>query len=104
VSGLKSAWEISLEKSDKLNPELKNRKKLTKEQKAEIAEIRTETKAAIADKDVSLDYKIKKLADRVPPESLESEKETLKKEFNDIKEKLEEEMEKKIEAIYQQNQ
>lgn len=104
MSGLKSAWEISLEKSDKLNPELKNRKKLTKEQKAEIAEIRKETKAAIADKDISLDYKIKKLIDRVPPESLEAEKETLKKEFNDIKEQLEQEMEKKIEAIYQQNQ
>ena len=70
-----------------------------KEQKTEIAEIRTETKAAIADKDVSLDYKIRKLADRIPPERLESEKEILKKEFNDIKEKLEEEMEKKIEEI-----
>ena len=37
--------------------ELKNRKKLTKEQKAEIAEIRTEAKVAIADKDVSLEQK-----------------------------------------------
>ncbi len=104
MSGLKSAWEISLEKSDKLNPELKNRKKLTKAQKAEIAEIRKETKAAIADKDISLDYKIKKLVDRVPPERIENEKETLKQEFNDIKEKLEKEMEEKIEAVYQQNQ
>ena len=103
MSGLKSAWEISLEKSNKLNPELKNRKKLTKEQKEEIAEIRKETKASIADKDVTLDYKIKKLADRVPPESLQSEIEKLKEEFKKDKEEMEAEMEKKIEAIYQQN-
>ena len=103
MSGLKSAWEISLEKSNKLNPELKNRKKLTKEQKTKIAEIRKETKAAIADKDISLDYKIKKLEDRVPPERLEGEREILRKEFNDIKEKFEKEMEEKIDAIYQKD-
>ena len=100
VSGLKSSWEISLEKSDKQIPELKNRKKLTQEEKNEIAEIRKETKAVIADKDVSLNYKIKKLVDRVSPERLDSEREILKKEFNDIKESLEREMEEKIEAIY----
>jgi len=103
MSGLKSAWEISLEKSDKLDPEIKNRKKLTKEQKSQIAEIRKETNAAIADKEVSLDYKIKKLVDRVSPEKFKSEKEILIKDFNDNKKKLQQEMEEKIEAIYQQN-
>ena len=33
MSGLKSAWEISLEKSDKLVPEVKKQKKLTAKQK-----------------------------------------------------------------------
>ena len=103
MSGLKSAWEISLEKSDKLDPEIKNRKKLTKEQKSQIAEIRKETNAAIANKEVSLDYKIKKLVDRVSPEKFKSEKEILIKDFNDNKKKLQQEMEEKIEAIYQQN-
>jgi hypothetical protein len=103
MSGLKSAWEISLEKSNELNPELKNRKKLTKEQKAEIAEIRKDGKATIADKDVTLDFKIKKLPDRVPPESLPGEINLLKEEFLKEKEEIEAEMEKKIEAIYQQS-
>ena len=37
MSGLKSAWELSLERSNKLVPELKSQKKLTKKQKQEIA-------------------------------------------------------------------
>ena len=54
MSGLKSAWELSLERSEKLVPELKNKKKITKKQKEKIAEIRKEYKAKIADKDVML--------------------------------------------------
>ena len=33
MSGLKSAWEISMEKSDKLVPEIKKHKKLTTKQR-----------------------------------------------------------------------
>ena len=33
MSGLKSAWELSLERSEKLVPELKTKKKITKKQK-----------------------------------------------------------------------
>ena len=40
MSGLKSSWELSLERSDDLVPELKTKKKLTKKQKEQIAEIR----------------------------------------------------------------
>ena len=35
MSGLKSSWELSLERSDDLVPELKSKKKLTKKQKDE---------------------------------------------------------------------
>ena len=42
MSGLKSAWELSLERSEKLVPELKNKKKITKKQKEKIDEIRKE--------------------------------------------------------------
>jgi len=70
MSGLKSAWELSLERSDKLAPELKNQKKLTKKQKQEIAEIRNDYAARIADKDVTFQDKIRKLSDRIPPDEI----------------------------------
>ena len=42
MSGLKSSWELSLEKSEKLVPELKNKKKVTDKQKQIISDIRQE--------------------------------------------------------------
>lgn len=99
MSGLKSAWEISMEKSDKLVPEVKKRKKLTARQKKDIAEIRREFKAKIADKDITLQHKLNYLDERTPPELLEMESEKLKQEFAEEKEQLEKEMETQIEAI-----
>ncbi len=37
MSGLKSAWELSLERSEKLVPELKNKKKLPKNKRKKLA-------------------------------------------------------------------
>lgn len=99
MSGLKSAWEISMEKSDKLVPEVKKQKKLTVKQKEQIAEVRKEFKAKIADKDVTLQHKLNHLAERTPPEQLAIESEQLKKDFVEEKEQLEKEMETQIEAI-----
>lgn len=99
MSGLKSAWEISLEKSDKLVPEVKKQKKLTAKQKEQIAEIRKEFKAKIADKDVTHQHKLNHLADRTPPDQMAAESEKLKQEFVEEKEQLEKEMEAQIEAI-----
>ena len=99
MSGLKSAWEISMEKSDKLVPEVKKQKKLTAKQKEQIAEIRKDFKAKIADKDVTHQHKLNHLAERTRPEDLEIESEKLKQEFVEEKEQLEKEMEVQIEAI-----
>ena len=104
MSGLKSAWEISMEKSDKLVPEVKKQKKLTARQKENIAEIRKEFKAKIADKDVTLQHKLNHLAERTPPEDLEIESEKLKQEFAEEKEQLEKEMETQVEAIRKPSQ
>ena len=100
MSGLKSAWEISMEKSDKLVPEIKKQKKLTAKQKEHIAEIRKEFKAKIADKDVTLQHKLNRLSERTLPEDLAIESERLKLEFSEEKEQLEKEMEKQVEAIH----
>ena len=99
MSGLKSAWEISMEKSDKLVPGGKKRKKLTAKQKQQIAEIRKEFKANIADKDITLQHTLKCLDERTPPELLLPESEKLKQEFAEDKERLEKEMEAEIEAV-----
>ena len=61
MSGLKNAWEISLEKTDKSDPDSEKRKSLTDEQKKDIAEIRNEYKAKFADIDITLQFKLGKL-------------------------------------------
>ncbi len=100
MSGLKSAWELSLEKSDKMDPGLKKRKKLTQKQKEQISEIRKDYKAKIADKEITLQYKLQNLADRTPPEQLQEVAEQLKQEFAEEKEALEKELEGKIESFH----
>ena len=99
MSGLKSAWELSLERSEKLVPELKNKKKITKRQKEKISDIRKEYKAKIADKDVMMQDKLRKLHDRIPPEEVKYVMEALQKEFVEEKKALEEKMEKEIESV-----
>ena len=99
MSGLKSSWELSLERSEDLVPELKSKKKLTKKKKNQIAEIRIDFTAQIADRDVTMQDKVRKLSDRVPPEEVAEAKMKLEVQFRDDKQSLEEEMEKEIESI-----
>ena len=99
MSGLKSSWELSLKRSDDLVPELKSKKKLTKKQKQQIAEIRKEYAAKIADRDVTMQDKVRKLPDRVPPEEIAEAKINLENQFRDEKASLAKEMEKEIESI-----
>jgi hypothetical protein len=99
MSGLKSSWELSLERSEDLVPELKSKKKLTKKKKDQIAEIRIDFTAKIADHDVTMQDKVRKLSDRVPPEEVAGAKMKLEAQFRDDKQSLEEEMEKEIESI-----
>ena len=99
MSGLKSAWELSLERSEKLVPELKHKKKITKKQKEKISEIRKEYKAKIADKDIMLQDKLRKIHDHAPPEDIQMVIQELKNIFMDEKKVFEEEMEKKIESV-----
>ncbi|MFT4577875.1 MAG: hypothetical protein ACI8PD_000977 [Nitrospinales bacterium] len=99
MSGLKSSMELSLERSDDLVPELKSKKKLTKKQKDQIAEIRVDFTAQIADRDVTMLDKVRKLTDRVPPEEVADAKMILEAQFRDDKKSLEEEMEKEIESV-----
>jgi hypothetical protein len=98
MSGLKSSWELSLEKSEKLVPELKNKKKVTDKQKQIIIDIRQEYKAKIADKDIMLQDKLKKLHDQIPPNEISIVTEQLQVEFSEQKKSLVDEMEQEIES------
>ena len=99
MSNLKSSWELSLERSDDLVPELKSKKKLTKKQKDQIAEVRKDYTAQIADRDVMVQDKVRKLPDRVPPEEIENARSELETQFRQEKKSLEEKMEQEIESI-----
>ena len=99
MSGLKSSWELSLERSDDLVPELKSKKKLTKKQKEQIAEIRKEYAAKTADRDITMQDKVRNLPDRVPPEEIAEAKINLETQFREEKASLAKEMEKEIESI-----
>ena len=99
MSGLKSSWELSLERSEKLVPELKNKKKITKQQKEKINDIRREYQAKIADKDVMMQDRLRKLHDRIPPDEIQYATVELQKEFADEKKSFEEKMEEEIESI-----
>lgn len=101
MSGLKSAWEISLEKSKKIVPQ-ETRKGLTGDQKNAIAEIRKEFKAKIADKELTLQHQLNKLSERVPPERLAASAGELKKKFAEEKQAMEKEMDNRVEAIHNQ--
>lgn len=103
MSGLRNAWEISLEKTDKNDPDRKKRKALTDDQKKAIAEVRNEFKAKFADIDISLQFKLGKLPDRTPPEEREAVAESLKSEFAKEKKSLESQEESRIEAIRKQS-
>ena len=98
MSGLKSAWELSLKRSDELVPELKNKKKITKKQKELISEIRKEYKAKIADKDIMLQDQLRKIHDRTPPEEIQIVIDELQNKFGEEKKLLEEEMDRQIES------
>ena len=99
MSGLKSSWELSLERSNDLVPEFKSKKKMTKKQKEQIAEIRKEYAAKTADRDVTMQDKVRKLPDRVPPEEIAEAKINLETQFREEKASLAKEMEKEIESI-----
>ncbi|MBI4665805.1 MAG: hypothetical protein HY751_05265 [Nitrospinae bacterium] len=94
---MKSALELAMEKAAKLTGgELKS---LSASQKAAIAEARSKTEAKIAEAKIMLDEKMKKIAGR--PEyaaALEEAKENFRQE----KTRVEEALEREIEAIRRQ--
>lgn len=90
--GPKSAIELAMEK---LRAEGFDEKRLTDEQKSEIAEIRSRYRARIAELEIQQEGKLRAAA------SFE-EIETLKGEATTEKKRLEEEMEKRVSEVREQ--
>jgi len=95
---LKSAWEIALEKTGKYKAEAKE-ERLTPEQRERIREIENEYQAKIAEKEIMLQSKIKKLERDYGPLEAQRQAETLRQELEREKAALMEEKSKKIEAV-----
>jgi uncharacterized membrane protein YkoI len=95
---LKSAWEIALEKTGKFKPSA-DESKLSQEQKDMIAEIEREYQAKLAEKEIMLQSKIKKLERGSSPIEFHQQAEALRQEAEREKVALQEEKAKKIEAI-----
>ncbi len=92
---LKSAWELALEKLD-ADPDTAARK-LTEEQKAEIAELRRQLQAKIAETEIALQSSIRTAVERGDYSEVENIREKLGAE----KKRLNAEWERKIEKVRQ---
>ncbi len=90
---LKSAWELALEKLD-ADPDTAARK-LSDEQKAEIAELRRQLQAKIAEAEISLQSSIRAAVERGDYSEIENMREKLSAE----KQRLNSEWERKIEKV-----
>ncbi len=103
--GMKSAWELAMEKTERLAEEGRlERKHLSEEQRARISELEKEYEAKVAEKDIMLQETIKEALRRWTPGETEALIEGLKEKFNNEKQTLIEEKQKKIEAISQEKQ
>ncbi len=94
---LKSAWELALEKLE-ADPDTAARK-LSDEQKAEIAELRRQMQAKIAQAEIAMQSSIKAGVQRGDY----SEIETLRERLADEKKRISAEWEEKIEKVRNRN-
>ena len=95
---LKSAWEIALEKAAGLNTDV-SAPKLSPEQREKISNIEKEHQIKIAEKEIMLQAKLKKLASEYSPAELQQQAMVLSQNFVQEKNSLEEEKGQKIELI-----
>ena len=92
---LKSAWELALEKLNEQGDTAV--RKLTPEQKESIAEIRKKYQAKIADAEITAQTRIKKALESGAPDEVEKVRQQTLRE----KQRLNREMEEKVEEIRQ---
>lgn len=96
MAGMKSALELALEK---LNAKKTGEPALTDAQRQEIADLRKQYEAKIAEKEIMLQSEIRQLMQRRPPQEAMAAAQELREKFQHTKKALQEEMEAKITAV-----
>ncbi len=97
---LKSAYELAMERLRAKDAEAGEAERpLSDEQKERIAEIRRETRAKLAERDIMLQSKLQRLAERTRPEELPAARQKLEEEHAAERRRLEEEEQGAIRAV-----
>jgi hypothetical protein len=98
MAGMKSAVELAMEKLGKLQAKDASTP-LTDEQRQEIAALRQQHEAKIAEKEIMLQAEIRRLVQRQPPPEAAATARELQEKFQDAKKALQQELEEKIAAV-----
>ncbi|MFN7973242.1 MAG: hypothetical protein U0166_13000 [Acidobacteriota bacterium] len=97
---LKSAYELAMEKLQKQGSD--EGSGLSPEQKSAIGELRKEHQARIAEREIMLAARIARLPERTPPEEIAAKRTELEEEHREEKRALEEELERRVQAVREQ--
>ena len=95
---IKSAYELAMEKLAEKDPDF-TQKQLSEEQRRNIAEVRANFEAKIAERKIMLTTQLKKLSLSVPPEQVYEKRTEFEQLHRDEIKDLEEQMHKEINRI-----
>lgn len=98
MAEMKSAVELAMEKLGKLQA-TEASTPLTDEQRQEIAALRQQYEAKIAEKEIMLQADIRRLAQRHPPPEVAAAARELQEKFQDTRKAFQQELEEKIAAV-----
>src|SRR5215467_12856098 len=99
MAGMKSALELAMEKIKAQQAQAETAVSLTDAQRQEIAELRKQYDAKIAEKDIMLQAEIRQLMQRRPPQEAMVAAQELREKFQQTKKALQEELEAKIAIV-----
>jgi len=99
MAGMKSALELAMEKIKAQQAQAETAVSLTDAQRQEIAELRKQYDAKIAEKDIMLQAEIRQLMQRRPPQEVMVAAQELREKFQQTKKALQEELEAKLATV-----
>jgi hypothetical protein len=99
MAGMKSALELAMEKINTQQAQAETAVSLTDAQRQEIAELRKQYDAKIAEKDIMLQAEIRQLMQRRPPQEAMVAAQELRERFQQTKKALQEELEAKLATV-----
>jgi hypothetical protein len=98
MAGMKSAVELAMERLGKLQPK-EAATPLTDAQRQEIADLRKQYEAKIAEKEIMMQAEMRQLVQRHPPHEAAAVAKEIQEKFHEAKKALQQELEEKIAAV-----